>query len=132
MRMIHYLLGMKGLSSRVCATLSIYRLMEPPDFGFEAGRFCYLLTHTPDYAEDVDISNTDLALAGHTHGGQITLFGLYAPKTGSRYGQRFRTGKKENSKGIPVIITNGLGTSWMNFRLFAPSEVVLIRLHRVK
>ena len=103
-----------------------------PTLALKPEDFVILLTHTPDYAEDVDISNTDLALAGHTHGGQITLFGLYAPKTGSRYGQRFRTGKKENSKGIPVIITNGLGTSWMNFRLFAPSEVVLIRLHRVK
>lgn len=32
-----------------------------------------MLTHTPDYVEDVDISNTDLALAGHTHGGQVSF-----------------------------------------------------------
>lgn len=101
-----------------------------PSLDLKPEDFVVLLTHTPDYVEDVDVTNTDLALAGHTHGGQITLFGLYAPGINSRYGQRFRTGRQENSKGIPVIITNGLGTSRMKLRLFAPSEVVLIILHK--
>lgn len=90
--------------------------------------FVILLTHTPDYAEDVPITNTDLVLAGHTHGGQVTLFGLYAPVLPSHYGQRFRSGLKYNSQGIPMIITNGIGTSRKNLRLFAPSEVVVIEL----
>jgi len=34
-----------------------------------------LLVHTPDYIEDVSVANTDLALAGHTHGGQVRVFG---------------------------------------------------------
>lgn len=103
-----------------------------PSLGLNPDDFVILLTHTPDYAEDVDVSNTDLALAGHTHGGQVTLFGWYAPQTNSRYGQRFRSGKKMTTKGVPVIITNGLGTSRVPLRLFAPSEVVLITLHRQK
>ena len=101
-----------------------------PTLDLQPKDFVILLTHTPDYAEDVDISNTDLALAGHTHGGQVTLFGLYAPQTGSRYGQHFLSGLTKNSKGIPMIITNGLGTSRKNIRLFAPSEVVLVILHK--
>lgn len=92
--------------------------------------FVVMLTHTPDYAEDVDISNTDLVLAGHTHGGQITLGRLIVPSTGSKYGKKFLSGRSETSKGIPVITTNGLGTSRMKLRLFAPSEVVLLVLHR--
>lgn len=100
-----------------------------PTFTLKPEDFVILLTHTPDYVEDVDVSNTDLALAGHTHGGQVTLFG-YAPETNSRYGRRFRSGLKKNSKGIPVIITNGLGTSRIRLRLFAPSEIVLITLHQ--
>lgn len=100
-----------------------------PTLGLQPKDFVILLTHTPDYAEDVDVSNTDLVLAGHTHGGQVTFFGLYAPQTGSRYGRRFLSGLKKNSKGIPMIITNGLGTSRKNIRLFAPSEVVLVVLH---
>jgi len=36
------------------------------------------------------------------------------------------------SQGTPVIITNGLGTSRIDVRLFTPSEVVLVVLHRVE
>ncbi len=92
--------------------------------------FVVMLVHTPDYAQDTDISNTDLVLAGHTHGGQVTWFGLRAPIIPSKYGQRFRTGMKKNDKGTPVIITNGLGTSQINVRMFAPSEVVWIHLRK--
>lgn len=92
--------------------------------------FVVMVTHTPDYVEDVDISNTDLALAGHTHGGQVSLFKRWTPVGNfSKYGNRFLTGLKHNSQGIPVIISNGLGTSRKDVRLFTPSEVVLIVLH---
>lgn len=100
-----------------------------PTLALSPDDFVILLTHTPDYAEDVAITNTDLVLAGHTHGGQVTLFGLYAPILPSHYGQRFRGGLKRNSQGIPMIITNGLGTSNKNIRMFAPSEVVVIELN---
>lgn len=39
-----------------------------PTLGLSPDDFVILLTHTPDYAEDVPITNTDLALAGHTRG----------------------------------------------------------------
>lgn len=90
--------------------------------------FVIMLTHTPDYAEDTDISNTDLVLAGHTHGGQISFFNRWTPAKFSKYGNRFLTGKKYNSAGIPIIISNGLGTSRRDIRLFTPSEIVLIVL----
>jgi len=99
-----------------------------PTLGLAPDDFVIMLVHTPDYTEDVAVTNTDLALAGHTHGGQITFFGLSAPVTNSHYGQRFRTGLNHNSENIPVITTNGLGTSRKNIRLFAPSEIVIITL----
>jgi predicted MPP superfamily phosphohydrolase len=92
--------------------------------------YVIMLTHTPDYVEDVDVSNTDLALAGHTHGGQVSLFHKYAFAHFSKYGNRFLTGLKYNSKGIPVIISNGIGTSRKDIRLFTPSEIVQIVLHK--
>ena len=92
--------------------------------------FVVMLTHTPDYIEDVKVTNTDLALAGHTHGGQVSLFRSWTPaKHFSKYGNRFLTGMKYNSSGIPVIISNGLGTSRKDVRLFTPSEVVVVVLH---
>lgn len=103
-----------------------------PTLDLSAEDFVILLTHTPDYVEDVPITNTDLALAGHTHGRQVTFFGIYAPKTNSKYGQRFRNGIKKNTADIPIIISNGLGTSRKNIRLFAPSDLVCIRLIKTK
>ena len=105
---------------------------ESPTLSLDSGDFVILLTHTPDYAEDVPVTNADLVLAGHTHGGQVTLFGLYAPIVPSHYGQRFLKGVKTNSGGQPIIITNGIGTSNKNIRLFAPSEVVVVILRRKK
>lgn len=99
-----------------------------PSLDLSDNDFVILLVHTPEYAEQVPITHTDLALAGHTHGGQVTLFGLYAPVMHSPLERRFRTGLKYNIEGIPVIITNGLGTSRKNIRMFAPSEVVVITL----
>ena len=68
----------------------------------------------------------------------IILYRLYMPSyflgtfTEYPYGNRFLTGLKYNSAGIPVIITNGLGTSRKDVRLFTPSEVVLVVLHKKK
>jgi len=101
---------------------------QSPSLDLSDDDFVILLVHTPEYVEQVSITNTDLALAGHTHGGQVTLFGLYAPVLHSPLERHLRTGLKYNHKGIPVIITNGLGTSRKNIRMFAPSEVVIITL----
>lgn len=92
--------------------------------------FVILLVHTPDYIEDVSIANTDLALAGHTHGGQVRIFGV-APILPSHYGNRFATGLAYNSAKIPLIVTNGIGTSQMPIRIGAPAEIVMITLHRL-
>lgn len=103
---------------------------QSPTLKLSAADFVIILVHTPDYAEDVSIANTDLVLAGHTHGGQVTLFG-YAPIVPSHYGRRFLTGLKYNSAHIPMIVTNGIGTSQKPIRLGAPAEVVIITLHRL-
>lgn len=99
-----------------------------PTLALRAEDFVVMLVHTPDYVEDTDVSNTDLALAGHTHGGQVSLFRRWSPAHLSKYGNRFLTGLKHNSQGIPLIITNGLGTSRKDIRLFTPSEVVVVEL----
>ena len=94
--------------------------------------FVILLTHTPDYVEDVPVAHADLALAGHTHGGQISLLRLWTPRTGSKYGTRLLSGLCTSSRGLPVVVTNGLGTSRLPVRLCAPSEIVLITLKRAR
>ena len=102
-----------------------------PTLSLSPADFVILLVHTPDYAEDVSVANSDLVLAGHTHGGQVRIFG-YAPIIPSHYGSRFLTGLKYNSAKIPMIVTNGIGTSNKNIRIGAPAEIVMITLHRLR
>lgn len=100
-----------------------------PTLALSPEDFVIMLVHTPDYAEDVLVTNTDLVLAGHTHGGQVRLLG-HTPIVPSRYGTRFLTGLVYNTARIPIIVTNGIGTSNKNVRIGAPSEVVVITLCR--
>ena len=89
--------------------------------------FVILLSHNPDYFPEVDKSKVDLVLSGHTHGGQVTLFGLWAPVVRSAYGNKYRTGviKEENST---LIVSNGIGTVVLPVRFFARPEIYVIEL----
>ena len=104
---------------------------KSPTLALSPRDFVIMLVHTPDYVEDVSVANTDLALAGHTHGGQVRVFGI-APVLNSNYGTRFLTGLAYNSAKIPLIVTNGIGTSQLPIRIGAPAEVIMITLHRLK
>ena len=104
---------------------------KSPTLSLSPQDFVILLVHTPDYVEDVSITNTDLALAGHTHGGQVRFLGI-TPANVSHYGKRFLSGLAYNSAKIPVIVTNGIGTSRKTIRFGAPAEVVVITLRRVE
>lgn len=97
--------------------------------GTEPDDFVLLLTHNPDYVEQLTPGTVDLALAGHTHGGQITLFGLWAPKLPSRLGQKYRSGLIETGP-VPVIVSNGIGTITPPLRFCAPPQIVVVTLRR--
>ena len=90
--------------------------------------FVILLSHNPDYAENLQTNKVDLMLCGHTHGGQVTLFGLWAPFVPSKYKQKYRTGlvKTEHTE---VLISNGAGTSgFLPVRFFARPQINIIEL----
>ncbi len=122
--------AVSGFLWRACAILSTWARTAHRPLAF-CHDFVIPPTHTPYYAEDVPVTNSDLILAGHTHGGQVTLLRLSPPIVPSHYGQRFLSGLKYNSKNIPMIVTNGIGTSQKAIRMFAPAEVVMIVLHRL-
>ena len=54
--------------------------------------FVILVSHNPDYVEELPNQTIDLVLSGHTHGGQVTLFGLWAPSIPSDYCQKYQYG----------------------------------------
>lgn len=89
--------------------------------------FVILLCHTPDYAE-LSSTTADIVFSGHTHGGQVSLFGLYTPVKNTRYGNRFLRGMNKTTSGASVITTTGVGTSRRKVRFCVPSEIVLVTL----
>jgi len=83
-----------------------------------------LLAHEPDIAAKVP-SRVSLQLSGHTHGGQLRLFG-WSPVVPSRYGSRFAYG--HTRADCDVVISGGLGCSILPFRMGVPPEIVMVTL----
>jgi len=112
------------------------QLIENTVNDIQVDDFCILLSHNPDYMEKLETDKVDLMLSGHTHGGQITFFGLWAPvmpSTGHtnypQTGQKYRYGWKEK-EGIKLYVTSGIGMGMVPFRFFAPPEIVEITLSK--
>lgn len=97
----------------------------------EDSGFVIFVSHTPDFVERNSIT-ADLAFAGHTHGGQVSLFGLYTPVKNTRYGRRFLRGRNRTTNGVTMITTNGVGTSRRKVRFCVPSEIVIVTLESKK
>jgi predicted MPP superfamily phosphohydrolase len=83
-----------------------------------------LLAHEPDVAMRVP-ARVALQLSGHTHGGQVRLFG-WSPVVPSRYGSLLAYGHVRTK--CDVVVSGGLGCSIMPFRLGVPPEIVLVTL----
>jgi len=102
--------------------------------GVGTGEFAMLVSHNPDALVDAlteaAAGTWNLALAGHTHGGQVTWFGRYG-HTSSIYGQTFRTGWSEIA-GIPVLVSNGVGTSTVPIRFMARPQLHVITLRHAE
>ncbi len=84
-----------------------------------------LLAHEPDIFPDVP-DRVALTLAGHTHGGQVRLFG-YAPVVPSYYGRRYCYGHIVEG-GRDLVVSGGLGCSTLPVRFGAPPEIVLVEI----
>ena len=85
-----------------------------------------LLLHEPDYIDDIKDISYDLTLAGHSHNGQVRLpfiGAIYTPKGAKKYYKEYY--KVNNTD---MYISNGLGTTIMNLRLFNKPSISLYRL----
>jgi uncharacterized protein len=88
-----------------------------------------VLMHAPANLLNLRGARVDVALCGHTHGGQIALPGgvplTTAPGPFSRVYSR---GRFPLQPAGTLIVTVGLGCSTVPFRLNAPPEVLLCRI----
>ena len=88
-----------------------------------------LVQHSPAYFENLPTSSNtellDLCLAGHTHGGQVTLFGrpLWKPPgSGTFSSGRYYTAACE------LFVSKGIGTSILPIRFWARPEIAVFDL----
>lgn len=90
------------------------------------GSPCLMLMHEPDLLRDVPES-ISLSLAGHTHGGQVSLPIIGAPILPTDLGSKFARGLiVEGDKHY--FVSSGVGTSVLPVRFGVPPEVCILDL----
>ena len=102
----------------------VKRLVGPAD----GVRYQILLAHNPVYVPAYKKWGADLVLCGHLHGGVVRIpgwRGVITPRATlfPRY-----SGELTMEGRTTVVVSKGLGTHTVNFRLFNPSEVVVLHL----
>lgn len=104
-----------------------------PDFhatlgGIKPGTFTILAGHNPDLADMVPGElHVDLMLCGHTHGGQVRLFGraLVTETKNRNYVSGLTAGPN-----FPLYISRGLGVVGLPLRVDSEPELPVITLRR--
>ena len=79
------------------------------------------LSHTPDIIDQLDATMIDWQLSGHSHGGQISL-PLIGPLYKVPYAEKYPT-SHENINNIKLDVSNGIGTTRLDMRLFANPQI---------
>ena len=102
------------------------RGLHDPDKTFAAvppGAPCILLAHEPGYFSKGD-SRAAIQISGHTHGGQLNLFG-WRPMVRVHLEGTYTHGEYEQD-GRKLIISSGIGFSGVPMRIGQPPELTLI------
>jgi predicted MPP superfamily phosphohydrolase len=84
-----------------------------------------LMAHEPDIFPQVP-PRVALTISGHTHGGQVRLFG-WSPLVPSRFGNRYAYGHVVEA-GRHLVVSGGLGLSTLPIRFGVPPEIVVVEL----
>ena len=87
-----------------------------------------LLAHLLDPIREVPEGAVDLALAGHTHGGQVRVPFLGPIVTDSKLPNRFARGV-ESYRGVTTVVSQGMGQShYLPIRFCCPPEALWIEV----
>lgn len=86
-----------------------------------------VLCHNPDAIEIIKKTDAALVIAGHTHGGQVSL-PLYGPPiVYSKFGARYASGLFREGK-TAMYVNKGIGISNFPIRFLARPEITLFTL----
>lgn len=93
------------------------------------GAYNVLLSHNPDVFPVAAAQGYDLTLAGHTHGGQVTVEILHQSINAARFFTPFVYGLYRDAAAT-AYVTRGIGTIGIPARIGAPPEIALLRLRK--
>ncbi|MFQ5964196.1 MAG: metallophosphoesterase [Candidatus Scalinduaceae bacterium] len=84
-----------------------------------------LLSHCPGYRDQIGTEAFDLMLSGHTHGGQINIFGytLYTPRGSGSYVAGWYNYRKPR-----LYVNRGIGTTFLPIRIGSRPEITVFRI----
>lgn len=86
-----------------------------------------LLVHNPDAIEMIKATDVDFVMAGHTHGGQVSV-PLYGPLVVySKFGVRYAAGLFREGRTM-MYVNKGIGISGFPVRFCARPEITLFTL----
>lgn len=116
-------LELSGLDDYLLGSPNLNLSQKSPDL------FQLALFHEPDLLDELNTPNYDLALAGHSHGGQIRvpfLTDQFLPFGGRKYVKGFYT-----HESLSLFVTSGIGLTKIPFRFLNAPEIVSITLSPV-
>lgn len=116
------MINLIGIDSLVGGNPDIESAFENVDTNL----FTIVLTHAPDIVSQLPTNEIDLVLAGHSHGGQISI-----PFIGTLNKVEGATTYSQGDYYInqtQLIVSNGLGTTESDIRIFADPECHMIRI----
>lgn len=127
---------LSGLPSSTKDTHNYKDAFAPLSFTEEdkeyAGKINYkiLLLHEPDNIDNVREYEVNLALAGHSHGGQVRL--PFVPSIAKVYGAIKYPEAHYKVDNTDLYVSSGIGTSGLKFRFFNKPSINLYRLYQEK
>jgi len=95
----------------------------------QPGSVNVLLSHNPDVFPVAASQGYNLMLAGHTHGGQVTIEILDQSVNPARFFTPYVYGLYR-SGGASAYVTRGIGTIGIPARIGAPPEISVLRLRK--
>jgi len=93
------------------------------------GAYNLLMSHNPDVFPVAARQGYDLMLAGHTHGGQVTIEILNQSINAARFFTPYVYGLFRQGNAA-AYVTRGIGTIGIPARIGAPPEIALLRLRK--
>ena len=106
-----------------------YPYLQGAERMVKPGSLNVLLTHNPDVFPVAAEMGYDLVLAGHTHGGQVTVEILEQWANAGHFFTPFVAGEYRLGKSM-LYVNRGIGTVNLPMRIGATPEVTLLTLRR--